>query len=676
MPLLIPIFNKDSDTATGSDGTYAIYTARAGTFACYNISTSGYTNGGGLGSMFDDNVTTGVDFEKSGTDVFPYRIIITLPVNKTYTGPLSMNLVAPWVGCMPKTATLNTYNGSYAASTFTPQTVTYLQTVDLGQIGDANNGPTSHSWNLSLTASFNMIVIEILSGWGSSGRFGTSSNSVWITSISFGTDYESTFTSHTFTNAGATGRTGPTLSAVRTAYSNAMWAQDTTNNWLNMSGDNGIQLWTVPKTGSYTIEAYGAQGGNADTATGGLGARIKISTSLIKNDIIKILCGQQGGTASIASAYDHPAIAGGGGGGTYIYNVTTTSIILIAGGGGGAAKGNLTSTYNPAKYVLNGGNASAYNETSGTDGKSSTAAYTYGKGGTDGNAGTTGSGGGSSGAGWKGSGVKGTYGGGVGLSFNSGGTGGENIVHSGSFVINTEGGFGGGSGAGVHQNYESDAGGGGGYSGGGGGGQVLGTGGGGGNYMIAGSTYISSGTNTNHGKVIITLLTTTPATLTFLKTAFYAKNVLNSTITLPATDISTNNTDTVQTVTHTSGSTGVATVTTSANVGTVTVKGLGTTTITSTLAATANFDAVTVTSITITVVGSGSIVTGATMTSVDLSETNLTGTVFSGCDLTSANLYGATFNENTDLRGSTLTSLKSGRINGFTTLLPAGYKMI
>jgi len=185
---LIPLFNKDSNTAIGPDGTYTVYTARAGTFPCYNISTSGYINGGGLGSIFDSNDTTGVDFEMSGSDVFPYRIIITLPVSKTYTGPLSMNLVSPWVGCLPKTASINTYNGSYSESIFTPQTgINYLQTVNLGQIGDANNGPTSHSWNLSLTTPFNIIVIEILSGWGSSGRSGSSSNSVWITSINFGT---------------------------------------------------------------------------------------------------------------------------------------------------------------------------------------------------------------------------------------------------------------------------------------------------------------------------------------------------------------------------------------------------------------------------------------------------------------------------------------------------------
>ena len=484
------------------------------------------------------------------------------------------------------------------------------------------------------------------------------------------------FTSHNFTNASKTGRTGPTLSAVRSAYSTAAWAQDITNNWLNMS-TTGIQEWTVPQTGQYTIEAFGAQGGNADTATGGLGARIKISTTLTKNNIIKILCGQQGGTASVASVYGHPAIAGGGGGGTYIYNVTTSSIILIAGGGGGAAKGDLTSSYNNAKYVLNGGDANVYNETSGTNGKSSVNSYAYGTGGSDGNAGTTGNGGGSSGAGWNGPGVEGRYGGGGGLSFNSGGTGGANAFHYGSSVINTEGGFGGGSGAGVHQNYESDAGGGGGYSGGGGGGQVLGTGGGGGNYMIAGSIYISSSTNTGHGSVKITILIS-PATLTFTKTAFYVKYVLNSTISIPATLISTNNTDTY-TLTHSSGTasnTSVATVSTSANEGTVTIKGLGTTTITSTLAATANFAAVTVSLITVTVIGSGSNVTGATMTSVDLTSTDLTGSVFSNCDLTSVNLYGATFNAATDLRGSTLTSLRSGNIIGYTTLLPTGYKMI
>jgi uncharacterized protein YjbI with pentapeptide repeats len=80
--------------------------------------------------------------------------------------------------------------------------------------------------------------------------------------------------------------------------------------------------------------------------------------------------------------------------------------------------------------------------------------------------------------------------------------------------------------------------------------------------------------------------------------------------------------------------------------------------------------------ITIVIVGSGQSYTNENMTGVDLTNTNLTGSTFSICNLTSVNLYGATFNAATNLQTSTLNSLKSGRIIGFTTLLPTGYKMI
>jgi uncharacterized protein YjbI with pentapeptide repeats len=49
---------------------------------------------------------------------------------------------------------------------------------------------------------------------------------------------------------------------------------------------------------------------------------------------------------------------------------------------------------------------------------------------------------------------------------------------------------------------------------------------------------------------------------------------------------------------------------------------------------------------------------------------------FNGSNLTSSNLYGATINASTDLRNATLQSLRSGRINGVTTLLPNNYTMI
>jgi hypothetical protein len=65
-----------------------------------------------------------------------------------------------------------------------------------------------------------------------------------------------TFTEHTFHNAGASGRFGPNINQVRTAYSSTIWA----NTYINMI-DNGIQLWTVPSTGLYQIRSTGASGG-------------------------------------------------------------------------------------------------------------------------------------------------------------------------------------------------------------------------------------------------------------------------------------------------------------------------------------------------------------------------------------------------------------------------------
>jgi hypothetical protein len=479
------------------------------------------------------------------------------------------------------------------------------------------------------------------------------------------------FTSHTFTNAGATGRLGPKLDAVRSAYSTTAWA----NTYLNMDGDNGIQLWTVPKTGSYTIVCAGARGGGT---TPGKGVIIQAKASLTKSQKIAILVGQLG------SGY----MCGGGGGGSFIWKYADSTLIMSAGGGGGSNGAGTDSADNTNASYTTSGNA-------GTT--------TWGGvGGTGGNAGgfkdnTYNFWESMNGAGWLSNGsVQSTANDAyvpvgyytdtaINMSAHSplnDGRGGASFYASTSSI---EGGFGGGGGGGGESNHNSSVGGGGGgYSGGGNGGNnsmpLRGSGGGGGSYTSGLTSVSNYGYTSSHGYVTITMLTS-PATLTFLKTTFYVKYVLNSTISIPAALISTNNTDTdTYTLTHSSGTTGgntgVATVSTSANEGTVTIKGLGTTTITSTLAATANFDEITTTSITITVIGSGSTVTGATMTSIDLSETDLTGSVLSGCDLTSANLYGATFNAATDLRGSTLTSLRSGRIIGNTTLLPTEYKII
>ena len=60
------------------------------------------------------------------------------------------------------------------------------------------------------------------------------------------------FTSHTFTNCGATGQEGPTLANCISSY-NTSWENKT--DYFNVPSDAGIQYWTVPTTGTYTIEA-------------------------------------------------------------------------------------------------------------------------------------------------------------------------------------------------------------------------------------------------------------------------------------------------------------------------------------------------------------------------------------------------------------------------------------
>lgn len=62
-----------------------------------------------------------------------------------------------------------------------------------------------------------------------------------------------TFTTHTFTNCGTTGRTGPSLATCRSSYNTAevnTWK----NTYLSM-GTNGIQEWTVPSSGMYKVSA-------------------------------------------------------------------------------------------------------------------------------------------------------------------------------------------------------------------------------------------------------------------------------------------------------------------------------------------------------------------------------------------------------------------------------------
>ena len=300
-----------------------------------------------------------------------------------------------------------------------------------------------------------------------------------IGNVTIGANPLYAFTSHTFDNANATGRLGPSLTECRSRYQTsaptATWAQDTTNTYLNMT-NNGIQLWTVPVTGNYTIRAVGAGGGGSFITSNGRGINIQLTTTLIKGEVIRILVGQKGtyGDSYVVSpAYNQ----GTGGGGTFVVRGTQTPII-VAGGGGGTGYANRNFVNNNANLGTSGFNSDQAN--GGTNGQGGVGSSDGGGGGMFGGGGGNGSEGG--------------------LSFINGGSGG--IGDTGSSI---NGGFGGGGGG----NSYDGGGGGGGYSGGGGGGGGWDSRGGGGGGSFGIETLTDNGTNnTEHGSVTITLIST------------------------------------------------------------------------------------------------------------------------------------------------------------------------
>jgi len=141
------------------------------------------------------------------------------------------------------------------------------------------------------------------------------------------------FTSFTFTNAGATGRFGPTLAQCQTAYSGAAFLS---GGYFSVPVQ-GFQHWTVPVTGVYAFTVRGANGvastGANSGASGGQGIIQTFQTTLTQGTVLRLIVGQSG-TATSAN--------GGGGGASAVlqspYN-TEASIIAIAGGGGGRRGG-------------------------------------------------------------------------------------------------------------------------------------------------------------------------------------------------------------------------------------------------------------------------------------------------------------------------------------------------
>ncbi len=321
------------------------------------------------------------------------------------------------------------------------------------------------------------------------------------------------FTSHTFTNAGADIRierggdsVRPTLAQIRTAYAGIPWVE----RFINMNNNNGIQLWTVPRTGVYTIRAVGGGSHNNSGIQLGRGRDIQTNVTLQRGNIIRILVGGQGRSSREST---------GGGGGSFVASENDEPII-VAGGGGGI--GGLVIDPDDRWISWHGGINSNANSTNNGNSAPFFGATYVGIGGQNGDGGS----GGSIGAG--GGGFFRNGGGGSFVAFNTT-TAPQFVAGPGTSFINgglgglggprdggrpASGGFGGGGGgnnpvgATDRQNAihvgRGGGGGGGGFSGGNGGG--VGMGGGGGGSFSREPMVDNGATNIGPGRVIITFV--------------------------------------------------------------------------------------------------------------------------------------------------------------------------
>lgn len=305
--------------------------------------------------------------------------------------------------------------------------------------------------------------------------------------IAFGQTY-------TFTNAGASGLMGPTQSQVNTTYTST-----SLNGAVKVIG--GTQLWMVPASGSYSIQAVGASGGGV---AGGMGANMTGEFSLAAGDTLLIIVGQQGVDGLDGSA------SGGGGTFVVIKDPTSSTItargrtvrpLIIAGGGGanpGVAHADCHANTGTSGHNGMGGNGSGIGGLNGNGGGISV---------PSGN--NRGGGGGGFLTDGERTGTCTTSGEESGASFLNGGNGGKSTsCGSGQYA----GGFGGGGGA-ISTGWRS-SGAGGGYSGGGAGqtNSVATThrAGGGGSFNSGMNKIDTLSASAGHGTVVITVLSNCP----------------------------------------------------------------------------------------------------------------------------------------------------------------------
>jgi hypothetical protein len=198
----IPIFNKDSNEATGSDGVYKIDIRNGSYYPCINIGPGTYKNTSYMGVLLDNDITTGVDIEQYhiGSSWLPYIIVITLPVEKAFKGKFKLDLLSPWGGhTLPRKISLATFNrnafsqnwwGNHISSSYNMNDLPHrLENIDLPEVGNGiSTGPFNYSFDINFTRPFKYIALIIHSGWNQTGSQQGKSGAIWINSLNFEND--------------------------------------------------------------------------------------------------------------------------------------------------------------------------------------------------------------------------------------------------------------------------------------------------------------------------------------------------------------------------------------------------------------------------------------------------------------------------------------------------------
>jgi large repetitive protein len=244
-----------------------------------------------------------------------------------------------------------------------------------------------------------------------------------------------------YSNANGTGQlvtgasyTTPTISTTTTYYVGTAAQGGAVNGTQTFNYTAGVQTFTAPVTGNYTVTLFGAQGGNGLNTTGGLGGQATGSLALTAGQTISVYVGGKGGNAGGVMGWNGGGQGGldvgagqhgGSGGGATDIRVGGTALanrVIVAGGGAGGGRDATTGVGGGTSGTTSANFSSGYGGTGGTQ-VGGGVAWTLTRGATNGVLGIGGNGSTGYNAAGGGGGGGGYYGGGGGTSTQNHGSG-------------------------------------------------------------------------------------------------------------------------------------------------------------------------------------------------------------------------------------------------------------